>query len=139
MPMSNKPRITGRFMMLSAVSVLGAIAFLPSILASAQPPPPLPQLSVFVLVVSAICMAAAWFGLRLADSTHLPMPLLRRLDMQSETSRDNGIVPATVCGGIFAAAAIGFLHYFHQQNLAGSFASRLASVLFAAGKLLGCY
>lgn len=135
MQTSNKPRAVGRFILLSCVSVLGAIAFLPSILASTQPPPPLAQLSVFVLVVSAVCIASAWFGLRCADAVHLPMPFLRRLDMQSETSRGNGVVPAIVCGGIFAAGAIYFLHYFHQPNLAGSLASRIASVLFAAGDL----
>jgi hypothetical protein len=132
MQSSNKPRIVGRLMSFSGISVLGAISFLPYGMPSSSS---LAQQSLFVLVVSAVCMLAAWFGLRLADATHLPMPLLRRLDLKSEPSRGGGLLPAVVCGVVFAAGAIYVLRYFRVQNMPGSLPSRLGSVLFAAGNL----
>jgi hypothetical protein len=73
--------------------VFGAISFLPYAMSS-SPPPSLTQQSLFVLVVSAVCMLAAWFGLRMADATYLPMPFLRRLDLQLETPPGGGLVYA---------------------------------------------
>ena len=132
MPSSNKPRIVGRFLCFSGISVLGAISFLPYGMPSSSS---FAQQLLFVIVVSAVCMLAAWFGLRLADATHLPMPFLRRLDLQSEPSRGGGLIPAIVCGVVFAAGAIYVLRYFRVQNMPGSLPSRLGSVLFAAGNL----
>jgi hypothetical protein len=128
-------RIRGRFILFSALSVLGAIAFLPSVLANSNPQPTGTQLAVFVLIVSAICIPAAWIGLRLGDAVKLPMPLLRRLDSQSETPRANGTIPALLCGIHVAAGGIFVLRYFHQPNLGGSLLSRAASTLFAAGNV----
>ncbi len=130
-----KPRILGRFLLLSSLGVLGAILFLPSITASASPRPSAVQLSVFVAAVSAICILSSWCGLRLADTVQLPMPYLRRLDLIREPSNRNGFLPAAVFGCLFAAGAIYILHSFHQANLAGSLWSRIASVFFAAGSL----
>jgi Type II CAAX prenyl endopeptidase Rce1-like len=132
---SEKPRILGRFILLSGLGVLGAISFVPSILASTDPHPPMAQLSLFVLAVSAVCVASSWFGLRFADATHLPMPYLRRLDLCSEPEGGNGFLPAAGFGCVFAAGAILVLHYFHQPNLPGQLWSRVASVFFAAGSL----
>lgn len=129
------PRIRGRFILFSALSVLGAVTFLPSILASSNPQPTATQLALFVLIVSVICIPAAWFGLRLSDAVQLPMPLLRRLDSQSETPRANGTIPSLLCAILVAAGGIFVLRYFHQPNLGGSLLSRAASTLFAAGNL----
>lgn len=129
------PRVRGRFILFSALSVLGAVAFLPSVLASSNPQPTAVQLALFVLIVSAMCIPAAWFGLRLSDAVQLPMPLLRRLDSQSETPRSNGTIPALLCAILVAAGGIFVLRYFHQPNLGGSLLSRAASTLFAAGNL----
>jgi hypothetical protein len=93
------------------------------------------QLSLFVLAVSVVCSASAWFGLRFADATHLPMPYLRRLDLPSAPVGRNGVLPAIAFGSLFAIGAIFVLHSFHQPNLAGPLWSRIASVFFAAGSL----
>jgi hypothetical protein len=132
---SEKPRILRRFILLSSLGVLGAISFVPTILASADPRPPMAQLLLFVLVVSAICVMSSWLGLRFADATHLPMPYLRRLDRCSEPEGRNGFLPAGAFGCLFAVSAIFVLRYFHQPNLAGPLWSRVASVFFAAGSL----
>lgn len=135
MQISEKPRILGRFILLSSLGAFGAISFVPSILASANPHPTWAQLSLFVLAVSAVCCAASWFGLRFADATHLPMPYLRRLDQPSVPVGKNGVLPAIAFGSLFAVGAISVLHYFHLPNLAGPLWSRIASVFFAAGSL----
>ena len=135
MQASSKPRIMRRFILLSSLGVVGAVSFVPSILASANPQPPTSQLSLFVLVVSAVCIASSWFGLRSADAAHLPMPYLRRLDLYSEPGCRIGMLFAAAFGSLFGLSAIFVLHYFHQPNLAGPIWSRIASVFFAAGSL----
>ena len=135
MQASEKPRILGRFILLSSLGVLGAVSFVPSIIASTDPHPPVAQLSLFVVAVSVVCIVSSWFGLRFADATHLPLPYLRRLDLHSEPEGRNGILPASAFGCLFAVSAIFVLHYFHQLNLAGPLWSRIASVFFAAGSL----
>src|SRR5579859_8540 len=136
MQASDKPRMLGRFVVLSSLSVLGAAAFTPSIIAmSADSLPTAASLSVFVLLVSAICIPSAWFGLQLADAAHLPMPWLRRLDRQAEEGRPGGAVPAVALGVLFAIGAKYLLYHFHLPILAGSLWSRMASVFFAAGSL----
>jgi hypothetical protein len=132
---SEKPPILRRFILLSSLGVFGAISFVPSILASTDPHPPMAQLSLFTLAVSAVCCASSWFGLRFADATHLPMPYLRRLDQPSAPVGKNGVLPAIAFGSLFAVGAISVLHYFHQPNLTGPLWSRIASVFFAAGSL----
>ncbi len=133
--MAEKPRILGRFIVLSGLGVLGAIFFVPSIIASTNPHPPTAQLLLFVFVVSAVCILSSWVGLRFADAVHLPMPYLRRLDLYSEHERGNGALLAATFGFLFALSAIFVLHHFHQPNLAGPLWSRIASVFFAAGSL----
>jgi hypothetical protein len=136
MQTSEKPRIFRRFIVLSSLGVIGAVAFTPSIIAlSAGSPPTATGLSVFVLTVSAICIPSAWIGLRLADAAHLPMPWLRRLDGQMKEERPTGAVPAIALGVLFAIGARYLLHHFNLPNLPGSLWSRMASVLFAPGSL----
>jgi hypothetical protein len=127
--------ILRRFLLLSSLGVLGPIFFVPSIIASAVPRPPTIQLSLFVLVVSAVCIASSWFGLRFADAANLPMPYLRRLDLIFVPAPRNGLLAATAFGVLFAVCAIFVLHFFHQPNLPGPLWSRIASVFFAAGSL----
>ena len=133
--LSEKPRIVGRFLLLSGIGILGAISFVPSIRASAAPRPSEIQLALFVFAVSAICIASSCFGLRLADTVHLPMPYLRRLDLISEPVARNGVLSAVAFGCLVGVSAIFVLRFFHQPNLAGPLWSRAASVFFAAGSL----
>jgi hypothetical protein len=130
-----KPTIPRRFILLSSLGVFGAISFVPSIIASAVPRPAMLQLRLFVLAVSGICIVSSWFGLRLADAAHLPMPYLRRLDLPSIPTGRSGVLPAVAVGCLVAAGAIYVLHSFHLPNLAGPLWSRIASVFFAAGSL----
>ncbi len=130
-----KPRILGRFILLSSLGVFGAISFVPSITASAVPRPSMLQLCWFVLAVSGVCILSSWFGLRLADAAHLAMPYLRRLDLPAKPPGKGGVFPAVTFGCIVAAGAIYVLHSFHLPNLSGPLWSRIASVFFAAGSL----
>ncbi len=127
-------------MVFSGLGLLGALSFVPSILASASPAPTLVQLLVFVGMVTAVCAAAAWFGLRCADAVDLPMPFLRRLDGIVEPNPKHGLGKsglgaATAFGGLFALATIALLRALHLPNLAGPLWSRIVSVFFAAGSL----
>ena len=124
-----------RFHLLTALGFAGAIAFLPSIRAGANPIPSTQQLAGFVAAVTIACAFCAWFGLRFADAVNLPMPYLRRLDSPAAPEARENFVPAILFGVLFAIAAIAVLRGFHQQNLAGPLWSRAASVLFAAGSL----
>lgn len=127
-------------MAFSGLGLLGALSFMPSIIASASPVPTIVQLLVFVSVVTAVCAAAAWFGLRCADAVDLPMPFLRRFDNIVEPNpKDNlgksGLGVATAFGCLFALATIALLRALHLPNLAGPLWSRIVSVFFAAGSL----
>lgn len=135
MQLSNTLPITRRFIVLSSLGLLGAVSFLPSIVASATPRPPSLQLLLFASVVAGVCTISTWFGLRCADAVALPMPYLRSLDHGAEAHRQNGFLAAIVFGGLFALATIGMLRSLHLPNLAGSLWSRIASVFFAAGSL----
>jgi hypothetical protein len=120
---------------LSGLGLLGAVLFLPSIVASANPRPSSKQLGLFVAGVAAVCTCSAWFGLRCADAVALPMPYLRILDHGSETLERKGFVPVSVFGIAFGVASIAVLRTLHLPNLAGALWSRIASVFFAAGSL----
>jgi len=135
MRLSAQRRILSRFLVLSSLGVLGAIFFVPSIIASANPRPTTAQLFWFVFTISVVCIAAAWFGLRFADAANLPMPYLRRLDQASVAECRRGIVPAALIGVFFGICTILILRYFHVPNLRGSLLSRVAIVFFAAGSL----
>lgn len=128
--------IRGRLLLLSILGLLGALSFLPTILAYADPPPGAWALVEFVLAVTLVSSLAAWLGLRAADAAQLRMPLLRRLDGASDPGPASaGALSAIVSGVLIAAAAILILHAFQQPNLGGSFSSRLASTVFAAVNL----
>ena len=128
-------KITRRWMSLSSLSLLGAVLFLPSIIASASPRPPVTQLLVFVGAVTAVCTASTWYGLRCADLANLPMPYLRRLDHVAELPQKQGFGIAITFGCLFALATIVLLRALHLPNLAGPLWSRVVSVFFAAGSL----
>ena len=132
---SAKTLIFRRFLLLSGLGTLGAVSFVPSISASAAPPPSTVGLFLFVVVVSTVCCVSSWFGLRLADAAHLPMPYLRRLDASAERPGENGLLAAIGFGIVFAAASIFVLRSFHVANLAGPLWTRMATVFFAAGSL----
>jgi hypothetical protein len=80
-------------------------------------------------------MVSAWFGLRWADATALPMPYLRRLDHGGEAPSKNGFLVSGIFGVLFALAAIALLRTLHLPNLAGPLWSRIVSVFFAACSL----
>lgn len=127
--------IRQRFLLLTALGFAGGLAFVPSILAGANPRPRTPQLIGFVIAVTIVCAFCAWFGLRFADATNLPMPYLRRLDFPAAPSARENFLLSILFGVLFAIAAIAVLRAFHQPNLPGPLWSRVASVLFAAGSL----
>jgi hypothetical protein len=132
---SNTLSVTRRFAALCFLGLLGAVLFLPSIVASANPRPSSNQLLIFVASVAAVVTCSAWFGLRCADAVALPMPYLRRLDHDFEPHGREGLVPASVFGILFGLVSIAVLRTLHLPNLAGPLWSRIASVFFAAGSL----
>lgn len=132
-PEAKKLPIRGRLLLLSALSLVGALSFLPTLLANNDPPPGAITLTEFVLAVTVISSIAAWLGLRAADAAQLRMPLLRRLDGVSDpVPARGGLRSAIASGALIAAAAILILDAFQQPNMGGSLGSRLASTLFAA-------
>lgn len=135
MQQPSKAPITNRFWLLSTLGALGTIAFLPSIVAESTSKPSAGLLAAFALIVTVICIAATWFGLRCADNVGLPMPYLRRLDHIDEAQRQHGLTVAIIFGVLFALASIALLKYLKLPNLAGQLWSRLLSTFFAAGSL----
>lgn len=135
MPQQLKTAITKRFWLLSILGILGAISFLPSIVAESSARPSTPFLIGFALSVSIVCVCATWIGLRCADAANLPMPYLRRLDGVFEAPAKHGVQVALAFGVLFAVASIALLRSLHVPNFAGPLWSRVASTVFAAGSL----
>lgn len=132
--MSQSPTIliANRFWVLTGLGLLGAILFVPSIIAESSTQPSSVWLLLYVLVLTAVCTSATWVGLRCADAAHLPMPYLRRLDHMVEPPAKHGFVVAGFFGVLFALATIALLKSLQLPNMAGALWSRLASTFFAA-------
>jgi len=65
-----------RWFVLTVLSVLGAVLFLPFLKAVARGGISLGQESVFTIIVTVLSALSIWAGLRFADQAGLPMPLL---------------------------------------------------------------
>lgn len=126
-----RPTIRGRWWLLTRLSALGAVAYLPALNAMGMSS----QFSVrFVLGVSVACALAVWLGLRCADRAGLPMPLLRDLEAgQRMRALDARGLRWSLAGGTgFGLLAAIMLRILHIPNLPGSLATRLSTTLFAA-------
>jgi hypothetical protein len=130
------PAVRIRWWILTVVSSLGALAYVPALSAMGVAVGPA---FVMALVVAAgiICGIAAWFGLRWADRAGLPMPFLKDLETRQRIRLlDPGSLLLAIAGGILLGfAAVGVLRGFGLENMPGSLAARLSSTLFAAVSL----
>ena len=119
---------------MGVLAAIGGVTFLPFLAAGSGQP--IARLLPFAIVVTLVATLAAWPGLRCADTTRLPMPLLRRLDGSSGSP-----IPRTAIG-VTLAISIGLgligllaLRLVDVPPLAGSVAARALSAIFAAGTL----
>jgi hypothetical protein len=130
-----------RWFVLTVLSVLGAVLFLPFLKAVARGGISLGQESVFTIIVTVLSALSIWAGLRFADQAGLPMPLLRRIEGVSPVVADTrhsaseALLSAVILGLIFGLGGAVFLHILHAPPLPGSLPARLASSLFAAVNL----
>jgi hypothetical protein len=116
------------------VNALGGLLFLPFLAAGGGQSRS--TLSAFAAGVFVISTFAAWFGLRCADATALPMPYLRRLDSPSREAVSP--TAARTMGAIgLVAGLLGViaLRVANVPTLPGSIAARALSTVFAAGPL----
>jgi len=131
---ASRPPIRGRLLAMGTVAALGGVTFLPFLAAGNRQP--MAQLTPFAIVVTLVATIAAWPGLRCADATGLPMPLLRRLD-----GSNAGPIPRSAIGVTLASSlALGLiglllLRLIEAPPLPGSIAARALSAIFAAGPL----
>ena len=100
-PANAVPRlpIRGQLLAMGMLAAIGGVTFLPFLAAGNRQP--IAQLIPFAIVVTLVATIAAWPGLRCADATGLPMPLLRRLDGSSA-----GQIPRSAIG-VTLASSIG--------------------------------
>lgn len=129
----DRPAIRTRWLILTLLSVLGALAYLPA-LAVMGVPIDLKSVLTFTLIAAAVCGAAAWLGLRWADRAGLPMPLLLAFEGRAAGAALDGRGALFAVGGgvVLAVVSVGSLRVLDLENMAGPLAVRLASTLFAA-------
>jgi len=126
--------IRGRMLAMGVLAAVGGVTFLPFLAAGNGQP--IARLIPFALVVTLVATLAAWPGLRCADATGLPMPLLRRLDGSS-----GGPIPRSAIGvTLVSSVGLGLLgllalHLVDAPPVPGSVAVRALSAIFAAGPL----
>jgi hypothetical protein len=119
---------------MGVLAAVGGVTFLPFLAAGNGQP--IARLIPFALVVTLVATLAAWPGLRCADATGLPMPLLRRLDGPSA-----GPIPRRAIGvTLVSSVGLGLLgllalHLVDAPPVPGSVAVRALSAIFAAGPL----
>jgi hypothetical protein len=119
---------------MGVLAAVGGVTFLPFLAAGNGQP--IARLIPFALVVTLVATLAAWPGLRCADATGLPMPLLRRLDGSS-----GGPIPRRAIGvTLVSSVGLGLLgllalHLVDAPPVPGSVAVRALSAIFAAGPL----
>jgi len=136
LPASAVPRlpIRGRLIAMGVLAAIGGVTFLPFLAAGNGQP--IASLAPFAIIVTLVATIVAWPGLRCADATRLPMPLLRRLDGSTA-----GPIPRSAIG-VTLASSIGLglvglllLRLVEAPRLPGSIAARALSAIFAAGPL----
>ncbi len=117
-------------MLLAVISIAGAILFLPFLSAGSHQP--MTAVAGFAVVISTVAILASWPGLRCADLTGLPMPLLRRLDGVRSPASPRSLVVSTAWGtalGVIGAIA---LRAVHAPPFPGAVLVRMLSVVFVA-------
>ena len=126
--------IRGRLIAMGALALAGGLTFLPFLAAGNGQP--IASLVPFALVVTVVATLAAWPGLRAADATGLPMPLLRRLDGAPARAVSRTAIGVTLVSSI-ALGALGLvvLRLVDAPRLPGGMGARALSTLFAAGPL----
>ncbi len=122
--------LRGRLMVLGAISTAGAILFLP--LLSAGSHQPMSAVAGFAVVLSAVSILVAWPGLRCADITGLPMPLLRRLDGVRAPVSPRAFVVSTAWGAALGVIGAIALRAVHAPPFPGSVLVRILSVVCVA-------
>jgi hypothetical protein len=125
-----------RWALLTVAGALGALAFVPALLAS-DPEASGAGVATFVAAVSVLGSLSAWFGLRWADAAGLPMPWLRRYEAgaKSAAAPAGATLWAAVGGLAFGLLSVAVLRSFGLPNLGGSLPARLATTLFAGVSL----
>ena len=126
--------IRGRVLAMAILALIGGVTFLPFLAAGNHQP--VASLVPFALVVTLVATLAAWPGLRCADATELPMPLLRRLDglRVGEVSR-RGIGVTLAWSVALGLLGLLVLRLVDAPPLPGGPTTRALSVFFAAGPL----
>jgi len=136
LPASAVPRlpIRGRLIAMGVFAAIGGVTFLPFLAAGNGQP--IASLAPFAIIVTLVATIVAWPGLRCADATRLPMPLLRRLDGSTA-----GPIPRSAIGvTLVSSVGLGLLgllalHLVDAPPVPGSVAVRALSAIFAAGPL----
>jgi hypothetical protein len=122
-----------RFFLLSTLSALGALLFVPFLVAEAPTPPPSLGLVGFVVIATTVAVAATWLGLGWADGAKLPMPILRAIEERRPPRIDlRALSTAVGLGAAFGIAGLVVLRALGLPGGAGSFAVRAASAVFAS-------
>ena len=135
-PANAVPRlpIRGRLLAMGMLAAIGGVTFLPFLAAGNRQP--IAQLIPFAIVVTLVATIAAWPGLRCADATGLPMPLLRRLDGSSAGQIPRSAIGVTLASSIgLGLVGLLLLRLVEAPALPGSIAARALSAIFAAGPL----
>jgi len=126
--------IRGRLLAMGVLAAIGGVTFLPFLAAGNSQP--IAQLAPFAIVVTLVATIAAWPGLRCADATGLPMPLLRRLDGSTSSPIPRSAIGVTLASSIgLGLVGLLLLRLVEAPQLPGSIAARALSAIFAAGPL----
>jgi hypothetical protein len=125
--------IRRRLMLLAAISTAGAILFLPLLAAGSHQP--MTGVAGFAVVISTVAILVAWPGLRCADLTGLPMPLLRRLDGIRSRTSPRALVVSTMWGTALGAIGVIALRAVHAPPFPGGVLVRILSVVCVAATL----
>jgi hypothetical protein len=134
--MNTRLPIRRRWFLLTAAGALGAVGFVPSLLANA-PEAGAADLLLFVGVVTALDAVCTFFGLRWADGAGLPMPWLRAFETgASPRASPRAAATATLAVALLAGVgSVVLLRIFDLPNLGGPLPARLATTGFAAVSL----
>ncbi len=125
--------IRRRLMLLAVMSIAGAILFLPLLAAGSHQP--MTSVAGFAVVISTVAILTAWPGLRSADLTGLPMPLLRRLDGVRSPASRRSLAIGTISGTALGVCGALALRAVHAPPFPGGVLVRILSVVFVAATL----
>lgn len=126
--------IRTRFRFLGVLSIAGAVLYLPFARYAMPGGLSFSAAAAFVLASSVVSLAAIWYGLRTADATGLPMPVLRTLESGERPRRPSvaAVASTTVAGLLVAATAVFTQRALGMPNPPAPAWAKILSVLFAA-------